>query len=116
MTNYSRKNCFLIALAINVIFYFFLIGFDGVEGVMVKQLRLAVADYIKHLEIVFNREITFVTHKTVLLAVFVINFFIIIATIPSIIKFGNWYAKTLKETSYEEEDPTLLAAKREGAE
>ena len=58
----------------------------------------------------------FVDTTPIICAVVGINFFIIIATIPSIIKFGNWYAKTLKETSYEEEDPTLLAAKREGAE
>jgi hypothetical protein len=74
-----------------------------------------VADYIKHLEIIFNREITFLTHNSVLGLVFFINFFIIIAVIPSIIKFGNWYAKTLKETSYEEENPTITSIKRVGA-
>ena len=51
-----------------------------------------------------------------LTVVFFINLFIIIAVIPSIIKFGNWYAKTLKETSYEEEDPSVGAARREGVE
>ena len=30
-----------------------------------------------------------------------INFFITLAAIPSIVKFGNWYAKTLKEVYYE---------------
>lgn len=31
-----------------------------------------------------------------MIIIFIVNFFIIIAMIPNIIKFGNWYVKTLK--------------------
>lgn len=63
-----------------------------------------IIDYVKHLEIVFNRNLSFITYKLVLGFVFFLNFFIVIAIIPSLIKFGNWYAKTLKETQYENEE------------
>lgn len=33
-----------------------------------------------------------------------LNFFITLASIPSVVKFGNWYSKTLKEVYYEEDE------------
>lgn len=55
MTNYGRKNCFLIALIINAVFYVFFIGFGESEGVFDKQLQRVVSDYVKHLSIIFNQ-------------------------------------------------------------
>jgi hypothetical protein len=55
MTNYGRKNPFLIAVSINVIFYFFFIAFGDSEGVFDKHLQTVVTDYAKHLSIIFNR-------------------------------------------------------------
>jgi hypothetical protein len=61
---------------------------------------------------VFNRQLTFITYRLVLAVVFVINFFVIVAVLPSIIKFGNWYSKTLKEMYYEDEEGERIALAR----
>ena len=83
------------------LFYFALwIGLGEMEGVYDQKLKEIVYDYTRHLEMIFNKEVTFITYKTVLAVVLVFNFFIIIATMPAIIKFGNWYTKTLKELYY----------------
>jgi hypothetical protein len=82
------------------------------EGVIDQTIKSVASDFTKHLEIIFNREITFITHKTILGFVFFINFFIVIAVIPSIIKFGNWYAKTLKEVYYEDEGSETIGMAR----
>jgi len=70
-------------------------------------------DYSKHLEIIFgtfffiskgNTSINWINKYAVLGVVMFINFFITLAAIPSIVKFGNWYSKTLKEVYYDEDD------------
>ena len=37
-----------------------------------------------------------------------INFFVMLAVMPAVIKFGNWYAKTLKEVYYDDDDKTPI--------
>jgi hypothetical protein len=64
------------------------------------------------LEIIFNRRVDFITPKALLYLVFIINFFLIIIAIPTIIKFGNWYAKTLKEIYYDSEGEASLPPAR----
>lgn len=96
MSSYNKKTCVLISLGINIVFYILMVCFEGVEGIYDSTINVIVADYSKHLEIVFKRDMTFITKKTVVGFALFINFFIIILIIPSVIKFGNWYAKTLK--------------------
>jgi hypothetical protein len=96
LTNYNKKICFLIAIGINMAFYMIIISLDNIEGVYDQTIKSLASDYNKHLSIVFNQEIKFATHRSILGLVLFFNFFITIAMIPSIIKFGNWFAKTLK--------------------
>lgn len=100
MTNYSKKQCFWFAIGLNIFFYLLVVFFDQVEGVFDQHIKIIIKDYVKHLEIIFNRELTFLTHRSLLVLVFVINFFIVIAATPAVLKFGNWYSKTLKEMYY----------------
>lgn len=101
LTNYNKKICFLIAIVINIGFYLIIISFDSIEGVYDQTIKSIASDYNKHLSIVFNQEIKICTHRSILAVALFFNFFITIAIIPSIIKFGNWFAKTLKETNYD---------------
>lgn len=104
LTNYNRMVCILVGLGLNLIFFFLFYFLSNIEGVYDQTIKEVVEDYVNHLEIVFNRRLDFVTYELVLFLVFVVNFFVIIAVIPSIVKFGNWYTKTLKETHYEDEN------------
>jgi len=49
LTNYSKKNCFLLALGLNLIFFVFLMSFDSMDGVYDRTLRTIAKDYTKHL-------------------------------------------------------------------
>lgn len=49
LTNYSKKQCFLLALGLNVFFYIIVVLFDQVEGVFDQQIKIIIQDYIKHL-------------------------------------------------------------------
>lgn len=63
-----------------------------------------------HLSMVFGKEISdsWVNHQTMLATLLGLNVLIGLASIPSVIKMGNWYTKTLKEVYYEEErDPAI---------
>ena len=46
-------------------------------------------------------KIDFVGTNSVLAVVLFLNFLIVLVMIPTVIKFGNWYTKTLKEIYYE---------------
>lgn len=97
LTNYNKKICVLISFGINIFFFTIYLILSKYDGIYDKSIQKVTYDYSKHLKIVFNKEFTFISDKLVLGLVCFVNFFIVIAVIPSIIKFGNWYAKTLKE-------------------
>lgn len=100
---YNKKICVMTSLGINILFYLLMITLGNVEGVYDGGLASASQDYSKHLEIVLNKEIGFMNEKVILGLVLMINFFVILLIIPSVIKFGNWYAKTLKEVYYQQD-------------
>jgi hypothetical protein len=45
----------------------------------------------------------------VLILILVINVIFTLITIPAVIKFGNWYTKTLKEVYYEDGQSKKIA-------
>lgn len=103
LTNYSRKGCLLVAFGVNSFYLLLFLLLENYEGVYDQDIKQVAHDYVKHLEIIFNRKLDFITYRSLLGLVFLINFFIIIAIIPAVIKFGNWYTKTLKEVYHEED-------------
>ncbi len=56
---------------------------------------MAVQDYARHIGIVVGGQVKFDT-KVVLAVVLCINAILTLVSIPAVIKFGNWYTKTLK--------------------
>lgn len=109
---YRSKTVFLIALGVNVFYLFLGVVLSNYEGVFDQTSKFVAGDYAKWLEIVLgivespsgNGLNTQINQYTVLGLVVFINFFITLAAIPSIVKFGNWYSKTLKEVYYEEDE------------
>ena len=109
---YRSKTVFLIALGVNVFYLFLGVALSNFEGVFDQTSKFVAGDYAKWLEIVLgivespsgNGLNTQINQYTVLGLVVFINFFITLAAIPSIVKFGNWYSKTLKEVYYEEDE------------
>jgi hypothetical protein len=117
LTNYNRKVCFAIALGLNFFFMALFVVMEQYEGVYDQTISRITRDYVKHLEIIFNRQMTYITARSVMGVVLVFNFFVTLAVIPAVIKFGNWYTKTLKELYYEDDgEDSLPVTKRAGRE
>ena len=83
-----------------------MIGLGHVEGVFDKRIDEVAQDYTKKLEIILgeNNSIDFINKYTIMFFVVFVNFFILLAMIPTVVKFGNWYAKTLKQAHYQSDD------------
>ncbi len=94
----------MIAFGVNVFYLFLAVALNNYEGVFDHTINFLAGDYAKRLEIVLGITESFGTSSlsswinqyTVLGLVVFMNFFITLAAIPSIVKFGNWYSKTLK--------------------
>jgi hypothetical protein len=101
---YRTKTVFMIAFGVNVFYLFLAVALNNYEGVFDHTINFLAGDYAKRLEIVLGITESFGTSSlsswinqyTVLGLVVFMNFFITLAAIPSIVKFGNWYSKTLK--------------------
>ena len=100
LTNYNRKICLLISFGVNLFFFLSYVTLEPYEGIFDQSIKQVTHDYRKHLEIIFNRKFPIINDKFMLGCIFFINFFVIVAILPAIIKFGNWYGKTLKELYY----------------
>jgi hypothetical protein len=109
---YKSKTVFMIALGVNIFYLFLGVALSNYEGVFDQTLKFVAGDYAKRLEIFLgiaesstgNGLSSQINQYTVLGLVVFMNFFITLAAIPSIVKFGNWYSKTLKEVYYEEDE------------
>lgn len=62
-------------------------------------------DLKKHFSLVFGISASNIdiSPKLVLAIVLILNVVMILVSIPSVIKMGNWYTKTLKEVYYEDD-------------
>lgn len=118
LSNYSRKVCFIVATSFNVFFFGLYLLLSSYEELYDQSLKHVMHDYSRHLELIFNKDFGFLSSTVLLGVVLFLNFFIIIAAIPSVIKFGNWYAKILKLVYQEqdEEDKSRMPKKIGGEE
>ena len=104
LTNYDRKQCLLFGLAINGAFYILYYILGTVEGIYDQGMIASLADYEKHLEVVLGIELNHVSARTLVGLVLFCNFFLVVAMIPNVMKFSNWYSKSLKELYVSEEE------------
>ena len=86
----------MIAVGLNLLFYVLYVCFHSVEGVYDQTIDYIVADYLKHLELIFNKNLSFITPHLLVVLALIFNVFVVVSVLPSIVKFGNWYGKTLK--------------------
>jgi hypothetical protein len=101
---YKTKTVFMIAVFINLFFLLVFASVGYLDGLYDPKVGLVIRDYAKYLEIILgtfhvyigNHAVDFVNENLILGITIFINFFITLATIPSVVKFGNWYSSTLK--------------------
>lgn len=110
ISSYNLKYCFLFTLAINVIFFMLYLTTNRL-GAYDQELEWAIVDYRKLISIVVGKEVSdsVFNVKSVLGVILVINGIFTLMSIPAVIKFGNWYTKTLKEIYYEDETTSKIS-------
>lgn len=86
-----------MALGINMLFFILLLSLKNTSAVN-NSLYERLLDYQKQLTIIFGKEIdsNFLGYNMTVLMILFFNVFLGLICIPAIIKFGNWYTKTLK--------------------
>lgn len=94
ISSYNIKYCILVAVAVNLVFFLLFLTLHAF-GTYDDTFSMAVQDYARHIGIVVGGQVKFDT-KVVLAVVLCINAILTLVSIPAVIKFGNWYTKTLK--------------------
>jgi hypothetical protein len=101
---YKSVASLAVAVVLNVAIMASSVVLGSTEGVYDQSLQREASDLAKYIEIIMgNNSIGFLNRHSVMLLVAFINFFITLAAIPTVVKFGNWYTKTLKEVYYEDD-------------
>ena len=113
-STYCRKISLLVAAFLNLFFFVLYWLLSGYEELYDQSLRHVAHDYSRHLELIFSKDFRFLSPAVWLAIILSLNFFMVLAAIPSVIKFGNWYAKILKLVykEQEEEDKSRMPKRR----
>lgn len=87
----------MAVLVVNLLIYGLVVALSGTSAID-ETLKYALLDYQKLLRIIFGREINDKIFNTnlVLFCILAFNALLGLVCIPAVIKFGNWYTKTLK--------------------
>lgn len=56
-TSYNKRACILIALSLNIAFMGLFITLESQQGLYDQRIKEKTIDYVKHLEIIFNKKL-----------------------------------------------------------
>lgn len=109
ISSYNLKYCFLITIGFNLLLFMLYLTTNGL-GAYDTGLEWAILDYKKLLTIIVGKDVpdNIFNVKTVLIIILIINVVLTLISIPAVIKFGNWYTKTLKEIYYDDREAAKI--------